>query len=163
MRAADPPWRRTLFRHVLPLALLPSVAWPLGQAGEGVLRAEPGVLAAAFAATLVFSIATVLFLALGIYLLSPFFEVGRRWNAAVTVSAYASTPVLLSGVLLFIPMLVIAGMAALAYAFLLCDMGLQKVLGCRGNDAVAFVASACGFAAVAAALLGALCSAAGLI
>ncbi len=160
---ADPPWTGTLLRHVFPLALLPALAWPIGQAGAGALPGEPAALVHAFLATFAFSVASVMLLALGLFALSPFFRCQRGWNRCFTIAAYASTPVLLSGALLFIPLLVLVSFAAFAFFFVLCDMGVKQVLGCRESDAASFVVVACVFAFAASMALGALCSAAGLI
>jgi hypothetical protein len=163
LRTANRPWSVPLLRHVAPLALLPAVAWPVGQVGSGVLPAQPGTLLGAFGATFAFSVASVLLLALALYAVSPFFRCQRRWHRCFSVAAYASTPVLVSGALLFIPMLLIACFAAFAFFFVLCDMGVKQVLGCREDEADSFVVVACVLAAIGSMALGALCSAAGLI
>ena len=154
---ADPDWRTTVGRHVLPLALLPAIAWPLGQGG--------GIAAAAYAfgATWILTVATVLLFALGIYALSPFFGRPRDWNRSVSVAGYASTPVLLSGALLIVPILVLASVAAFIHLFVLAHAGLIRVVGCAEADATAFVAASCMFTGVTSMLLGFLCSAAGVI
>jgi len=167
VRAADPPWSRSLLRYVLPIALLPATAWPLGQAASGQLAGSqstlPAALAAGFTATLALSLACVLLLALGIYLLAGFFRSTRSWNKSVAISAYSSTPVLLCGALLFVPILAIASVGALIHGLVLCSLGLNEVLGCRDEDCAAYVASAAVFTGAASVALGALCSAAGLI
>jgi hypothetical protein len=165
IRAADPPWAHSLLAYVVPLALLPSVAWPVGQfyAGAAPALASPAGVALGFATTLTLSVACVALLALGIYLLSGFFGVARSWNRATAVAAYASTPVLLCGALLFNPILVIASVGGFLYGLALCSIGLQEMLGCREGDSAAFVASAGFFLGASSMALGALCGAIGLI
>ena len=163
LRAADPSWTAALVRHLLPLALLPALAWPVGQAAAGVLSAQPAPLVAAFMATFAFTVASVVLLALGLYVLAPFFRCRRDWNRSFVVAAYASTPVLASGALLVIPMLLIVGFAAFAFFLVLCDMGVKQLLGCREESAAAYVVGGCLSAVFGSMALGALCSAAGLI
>jgi len=165
IRAADPSWARSLFGHALPLALLPSIAWPFGQsffAGSAALSGAAAV-AKGFTATLLLSLMSVALFALGIYLLSTFFGVARRWDRAMAVAAYASTPVLLCGALLFFPLLVIAGIGGFLYGLALCSIGLQELLGCREEDTSAFVASGAVFLGATSMGIGALCGAIGLL
>jgi len=163
LRAADPGWGATLARHVLPLSLLPAVAWPLGQAASGRLPLTFGGLGASFLATLALAVASVLVLAAGFFALSPAFAAPRHWGRSMAVAAYAATPVLLSGALLVMPVLVVASLAACVHGFALCYLGVQRLLDCPEPDAAFFVASAAMFALVASLALGGLCSAAGLI
>jgi hypothetical protein len=163
LRAADPHWTRPLLGHALPLSLLPAIAWPIGQSLAGVLPADMESLGRAFAATAVFSLASVLLLGLGIFVLAPLFRCPRLWGRSMAIAAYASTPVLLSGGLLFVPMLVLACFAAFAFLFVLCDMGVTELLGCREAESASYVVGSCLFAGVGSMALGALCSAAGLI
>jgi hypothetical protein len=163
IRAADPPWGRSLLGYALPLALLPSIAWPLGQSLADGTRGSAAALVAGFTATLVLSLASVLLLALGIYLLSGFFEVARSWNRATAVAAYSSTPVLLCGALLLNPILVIASVGGFLYGLALCSIGLQEMLGCKEGETAGFVASAGVFLGASSMALGALCGAIGLL
>ena len=110
-----------------------------------------------------FTVASIVVLGMGLYVLSPFFVRERRWRACLALAAYASTPVLLSGALLVVPVLIVASVAACIHCFALCYLGVQQVLGCPEEEAAFFVAGACMFALVASLLLGGLCSAAGLI
>jgi hypothetical protein len=165
IRAADPSWARSLFGHALPLALLPSIAWPLGQsffAGSAALSGSAAI-AKGFMATLFLSLMSVALFALGLYLLSGFFRVARRWDRAMAVAAYASTPVLLCGALLVFPLLVIASVGGFLYGLALCSTGLQEMLGCREQDAAAFIASAAVFLGASSMAAGALCGAIGLL
>ena len=161
---AAPAWTTSLLRHALPLALLPAIAWPAGQALTGASHmASAGDMAGSFASTVILTLASLLIVALAIYALSPFFEVPRSWDRAMAVSAYSSTPVLLAGTLLFVPVLVIASVAAFLHSLVLCSVGLNVLLGCRESDCPAFVASVAVATGIASMALGALCSAIGLI
>ena len=163
VRRKDPPWLSTLAGHVLPLALLPAGAWPIGQAWSGRLPFTFSGLGGSLLATVVLALASVLVFAAGLFVLSPAFGAPRHWGRAVAVAGYAATPVLLSGALLVMPVLVIASLAACVHSFALCYLGVQRLLGCPQADAAFFVAAATMFAVVASLLLGGLCSAAGLI
>jgi hypothetical protein len=112
---------------------------------------------------MVASMGSILALAAGFYILAPFFDAPRRWRHAVAVAGFASSPVLLSGALLVMPVLIAACVTSCIHCFALCYMGAQRVLGCREADADFFVAAACMFALVGSLLLGGLCSAAGLL
>ena len=165
IRAADPSWTRSLLGYAAPLALLPSIAWPLGQslkADAGAL-AGPGAIVYGFVATWLLTLACIGLLALGIFALAGFFNVARNWDRAMAVSAYSSTPVLLCGALLVMPLLVIASVGGFLYGLALCSIGLQEMLDCREGDTPAFVAGAGVFLGVTSMALGALCSAIGLL
>ena len=112
---------------------------------------------------MVLTLATVLTIALAIYALAPFFEARRSWDCAIAVAAYASTPVLLAGALLFVPILVIASVGAFLHALVLCSVGMNVLLGCPDSDCPAFVASVAVASGAASMALGALCSAIGLL
>ena len=148
---------------MLPLALLPALAWPVGQAASGDLAWSPQALAASFVTTLASSLATVLLLAAAFYLLAPFFDASRHWSRSVGVAAYAATPVLAAGALLVLPVLIVACVVACLHAFALCYLGVQQMLGCRESDAAFFVAAACMAALVLSMLLAGLCGAVGLL
>jgi hypothetical protein len=163
LRAADPSWTRSLLEQALPLALLPALAWPLGQASSGRLAGTFEALAASFLATLLFSLATILLFAAGLFVLSPFFEAPRHWGRCVALAAFSASPVLIVGALLVVPVLVVACVAACVHALALSYLGARHLLGCPESDAAFFVAAACMFALVSSMLLGGLCSAAGLI
>lgn len=157
MRAANPRWTRTLARYAAPLALLPAIAWPIGQGASG------WAAAVSFASTLALSLASVLLFAAGAYALASFFEAARDWDRAVAVAAYASTPMFACGALLVVPVLVVASVAGFVHCLALAYLGMQTVLGCKETDAAAFTAGAGLFALVAGLVLGGLCSAVGLI
>jgi len=163
--AAAPDWRHSLFGIAGPLALLPAITWPLGHAldpigpGEVTLRA----LVASFAATFGFCVAVVVLAAAALYALAPVFEARRHWDRAMAVAAYSSVPVFLAAPLLFSATLTILVVAALFHACVLCAVGVQRLLGCRSEDAAMYVAAAGFVAGLAGLLLGGLSSAAGIL
>jgi hypothetical protein len=127
--------------------------------------ASPGgvEIAASFTTTLLLTLACVFLLAWAIYLLAGFFGAQRSWRRSVAVSAYAATPVLLCGGLLFVPLLVIASVGGFLYGLGLCAAGMRVMLDCKEADTPAYVAMAGAFFGALSMALGALCSAAGLI
>jgi hypothetical protein len=138
------------------------MAWPVGRAMEGGDAIASDVVAG-FVSTLLLTLVSVLLFAVGLYLLAPFFKATRSWNRSIAVSCYSATPVLLSGGLLFVPLLVIASVGAFLYALGLCTIGLRIVLECREDEVAGFLASAAVFMGVGSMAIGALCSAIGLI
>jgi hypothetical protein len=162
IRAADPSVSRTFLTHAVPLSFLPSIAWPIGRALAGVAPSGSEI-AVSFLSTLLLTLACVLLLASGIYLFATFFGARRNWRRSVAVSAYAATPVLLCGGFLVVPLLVIASVGGFLYGLGLCATGMRAMLDCKEGQAAAYVAAAGGFFGVSSMLLGALCSAAGLI
>jgi hypothetical protein len=157
IRAANPHWTNSLLRHALPLALLPAIAWPIGQSASGWMAVVT------FTTTLLFSLTSVLLLAAGAYVLAGFFEAARDWDRSVAVAAYASTPVLASWFLLLFPLFAVIPVVALLHGFALCYLGVQQVLECRESEAALLVAAAWVFSALGSLILGGLCSAAGVI
>ena len=142
LRAARPGWAASLFVQVLPFALLWLLAWPS-------------------VSTVLLVLAVVAVLALGFFILAPWFDARRSWDGSMAVAAYASTPVLATWLLLVYPPLMVLPVAALLHAFALSCLGVQHVLYCRSSEAELFVAGTWIFSAVATLALGGLCSAAG--
>ena len=119
--------------------------------------------AEAFATTMVFSLATVVLLAVAFYALAPVFDVRRQWSRSMTVAAYASTPAFVAGPLLVSPVLAIGSILAVLHVFALCYLGLPQMLGCRESESALYVAAAAAVTGFASMLLGGLCSAAGVL
>ena len=163
--SAIPAWPRSLLGRVAPLALLPAIAWPLGHAadpiGSETLRFSALVLSGTVA--FAFSLATVLIAAAALYALAPLFEAKRDWNGAMAVAASASTPVLIASPLLAWATLAILVIVAFIHGCVLCRLGVQRVLGCRSEDAAMYVAAAGFVAGIAGMVLGGLSSAAGIL
>src|SRR4051812_3036240 len=88
VRAAHPRWYASLLVQVLPFSVLCAIGWPS-------------------IATVIVSLLSVVLLGLGFFVLAPWFEVARSWDRSIAVAAYASTPVLLSWLLLLYPPLMV--------------------------------------------------------
>ena len=144
VRAARPSWTASLLVQVLPFALLWLLAWPS-------------------VSTVLLGLAAVTVLALGFFVVAPWFDARRSWDGSMAVAAYASTPALATWLLLAYPPLIVLPVAALLHAFALSCLGVQQLLECRGSEAELFVAGAWIFSAVASMLLGGLCSAVGVL
>ena len=153
----------SVLRHAPPLSLLPALALPLGRGASGELPWAAGAMAASILSTVLLSLAAILVFAVAFYLLCPFFDLPRARRRSVAVAAFASTPVLLVGGLLFIPGMIVASVASFVHCFALCYLGVQRLLGCRESEAAFFVAAAAMLSLIGSLLLGGLCSAAGLI
>jgi hypothetical protein len=162
IRVADPSVARTFLTHALPLSFLPSIAWPIGRALEGATPSGSEI-AVSFTSTFLLTQACVLLLASGIYLFATFFGAIRNWRRSVTVSAFAATPVLLCGGLLFVPLFVIASVGGFLYGLGLCAAGMKAMLDCKETETSAYVAVAGAFFGASSMALGALCGAIGLI
>jgi hypothetical protein len=162
-----PTWQVSLGAYALPLALLPALGWASGLALNPV--DDPRVVGGAagfalsFVQTLTLSVLNVGVLALGFYLLLPLYDLRRDWNAAAAAAAYGSTPVLLSGILLVVPVLVMISLLGLLHCFYLYYLGAIRLLGCRPSEAAGFVAAGCVFTVFVSALIAALASSLGVI
>jgi hypothetical protein len=167
VRAENGPWWKALFGHVLPLSFLPAFGWATGVSLTGASLVDLGRPGSSFiglvALTVLLSVLCVVLLALAFYVLGPMYETERNWTRAVTVAAFGSTPVLLAGVLLVMPIMVMASMVAMLHSFLLYYVGLQRVVGCRESSAAEFLAVSCLLAAIFSGVLGALGSAFGVL
>lgn len=167
VRAENGPWWIVLFGYVLPLSSLPAFGWATGIALTGALPNENRLPNLTFmgsvALTMLLSVLCVALLALAFYLLAPLYERERNWNRAFSVAGYGTTPVLLAGVLLVMPIMVLASMVAMLHGFLLYFVGLQNVIGCRQSEAAEYLALSCILAATASGALGAVGSALGIL
>lgn len=164
-----PGARRLLFGYVVPLALLPAIAWMAGLAlfpGEIVLLEEelarytPGFVWRAGVVTFVASVVSVAGLAAAFYALTPMYGAGRDWARAWTVASYGSTPLFVGGLLLVKPVLVgFVVLLALFQSSYLYVLGLQSLRLVRPRQATECVAVALLLVAVASGLMGALLAA----
>lgn len=167
--AEGPGARRLLFGYVVPLALLPAVAWMAGLAlfpREIVLleaelaRYTPAFVLRAGAVTFVASVASVAGLAAAFYALTPMYGAPRDWARAWTVASYGSTPLFVGGVLLVKPVLVgFVVLLALFQAGFLYVLGLQALGLARPQQATECVAVALLLLVVASGATGALLAA----
>ncbi len=156
---------------VLPLACIPAVCWALGLAlfgGKGVVAGDSaeidlGRIAHGGFEALVGSLASVLLLALSLFVLAPLFARRRSWQRVLQVAAYSSAPVLLAGFLLVMPDLVFVPLFAAVHAFYLLYVGVQRILGTKMDEAAEYVALVVVLLVVASTLLGALGSWSGIL
>jgi len=167
VRAENRPWWTVLFGHVLPLSFLPAFGWATGMVLTGATAEQSGSPGYPFmgsmALTALLSVLCVALLALAFYVLAPMYETERNWNRAFSVAGYGTTPVLLAGVLLVMPIMVMGSMVATLHNFVLYYVGLQRVCGCRQSDAAEYLAFSCLLAAVASGAIGAAGGALGIL
>ena len=154
----SPAWRRvaleregvaTLFvGYVLPLSMIPALAWSFGLA----FVARPGMtsiplLTAAEVlrvglVTALFSSLTPFWLAGLIRLLAPLFARPGDFAAAYRVAAHVLTPLWLMGILLAAPTLLVAVGLALVHSLYLMAKGIEIVLGAEHGESAEFTAIA---------------------
>jgi hypothetical protein len=169
--AHDAPGVGTMLRnYLLPLSLLAPLATMAGmllldtrwnaEYGYSQLRDRALVIAVA---TFAFEIASVYLLAVVFYFLARTEGRHPTFLVALQVAVFGSIPVLLSGVALVIPFGVIVTLMALIYAFYLCYLGAQRLIGIREADSTMFIGVAMFCMMVLSTLLGAVASALGIV
>jgi hypothetical protein len=164
-----PGVRRLLLGYVVPLSLLPAIAWMTGLAlfprdivllEEELARYTAGFVLRAGVVTFAASVASVAGLATAFYALAPLYGAGRDWPRAWAVASYGSTPLFVGGLLLVKPVLVgFVVMLALFQAGYLYVLGLQMLGLARPQQAIEFVAVALLLVTVASGLAGAVLAA----
>ena len=169
--AAEPPVPAALAGYLLPHACLITFSWMAGLAMFGLFgaRGEPAtVLPAARIAhiglvTFFGTLLTVALVAAAIWLIAPMYGVVRAWLRSLQVATYASTPLLLAGLLLLVPVLVLATVLAVVPALYHLHAGLRAGLGVKAGDATEYVAIVCLAVSVALTLVGGVAGGLGLI
>jgi hypothetical protein len=164
-----PGTRRLLLGYVVPLSLLPAIAWMIGLAlfprdivllEEELARYTPDFVLRAGVVTFAASVASVVGLAAAFYLLTPMYGAARDWARAWAVAAYGSTPLFVGGLLLVKPVLVgFVVLLALFQAGYLYVLGLQSLGLVRPRQAMECVAVALLLVVVVSGLAGALLAA----
>ncbi len=159
--------------YVLPMSVVPAIAWAIGLAlfpGDlairGATTVDPGSarqLARAALVTFGGSVLAVGTLAAAFFAIAPMYEIRRDWPSALSVAAYGTTPVWLAGVLLVRPPLVAVAILAMVHACYLYFAGLQRVAGVKRGDAAEFVALAVLLTTLVLVVAGALLSFLGVI
>lgn len=160
-----------LLATILPLCLLPAIATVVGMSAFGSdwdplhgYRAGGTGLMGIGAANFLFPAITILLLASILHWLAvPDGKTRPRFIEAFKVAAFGAVPLLLSGALLILPVMVIATMVAGMHSLFLLHQGMQKVLGVRSEDATMMLGMCVILLSVTAGALGALASAVGLI
>ena len=155
--------QRLLRWHVVVLSALFALAWSLGVAWAPMQPGATPSYLSSVTTTFFLCVVAIMLLTLAIVLLLPMYERPRDWGRAWAVSAYSATPLLLCGMLLIVPILVIAMVVALPYAGYLLYIGLQEVLGARRGDAAEFAAAAMVAASLLSMQLGAALAALGVM
>jgi hypothetical protein len=157
--------------YVIPLSLIPAVAWMIGVLRGGYYIVIPGFgevvplarIATAGALVVVDSIFSVVILAAAFWLLAPLYGLRRNMHAAFKVSVYGTTPVWLMGGVLLFPVLTLCMAAAVLYALYLYVSGLEDLLGVAPGDGAEFVGIAIVLLIAASILFGAALSMAGVL
>jgi len=167
VRAENRPWWSVLLGYVLPLSFLPAVGWATGLALTGMSPTDAGPLGSTFAGSVLLTVllllVSVVLLALAFYALAPMYDAERHWDRAVSVAGYGTTPVLLAGVLLVMPVMVMASMVAMLHNFVLYYVGLERAIGCKQSVAAEYLALSCLLAAIASGAVGAAGGALGIL
>jgi hypothetical protein len=152
----DPAWRQVVrenegvgplfVQYVLPLSLLPALAWTIGR----MLAQRPEVISSALLAggdPLRSGLVTALFSCLTPFLIAGLIRVvmslgARRadYRSAYRVAAYAMTPLWLVGALVVTPTLMVAAAAAILHSLYLMTRGLEIVLGVDESTSAEFTA-----------------------
>jgi len=158
-----PAERGTILWHAVVLSALTAIAWSLGVAWAPMHPGAPLPFVLSVITTFLLCMAAVAMLAGSVAVLLPMYGRPRDWLRAWAVGTYSATPVLLSGVLLVVPVLVIAIVIALPYACYLLFLGLQEVLGVTRGDAAEFTAASLLAMVLASVVFGGLLSAIGAI
>jgi hypothetical protein len=161
--------RRLLLGYVIPLSLLPAIAWMTGLAlfprdivllEEELARYTPDFMLRAGVVTFAASVASVAGLAAAFYLLAPMYGAARDWARAWTVASYGSTPLFVGGILLVKPVLVgFVVLLALFQSGYLYVLGLQSLGLVRPRQATECVAVALLLVVVVSGLTGLLLAA----
>ena len=100
---------------------------------------EENILAATLT-TFLLSLTSVLLLAGVFRWVAPMYERRCSYADAMKVAVYGAVPVWLGGMLLLIPLMVMAAMLMLLISFYYFDLGARKVLHIRSSDSSAFIA-----------------------
>ena len=157
-RVAGERWAPAL-AYAAALSLAPALA------ALAMIRTSDLVLPEGAAAVTYFaSLLGVLAAALAFWLLGRLFGApAATWSGGVRLAVYGATPLWVSSVVLFSPVLVAVCMVALVHVFYLYYVGAQLVLGVRESDAAIFVMLALVITSAALTLAGSALGAAALL
>lgn len=147
-------------RYVLPMSLVPAIAWTAGTAlfpddvgGPAVARDAAG-LALNGLWTMLGSLLTVVLLTAAIAVVAPMYGCRRDWAQAFRVAAYSPTPVWMAGALLVKPVLVLVLVVPALHACLLLHGGVRALMGVKAGEAAEYAAVTVFLAAVGSSLAG---------
>jgi hypothetical protein len=152
-----------LLVYVVPLSLIPAVAWMIGVMRGGYYIVIPGFgenvplerIVTAGVLVVVVSVFSVVVLAAAFWLFAPLYGVRRTISSAFKVATYGTTPMWMAGPALMVPSLTLFMAAAAFHALYLYVSGLEEVLGVPPGDGAEFVAIAMVFLIGASILFGA--------
>lgn len=130
-----------LRRYILPLAALAPIATFIGMevfdrswdADHGYLVPADQIFGAA-ATTFFAIVASIFALAAIMALIAPMYRRRPDFLSALKVSIHGASPLLLSGVVLVLPVLVVVSMVALCYTLFLYHIGVTRVLEIREDQ-----------------------------
>jgi hypothetical protein len=131
-----------LRRCILPLSALAPIATFIGMtvfdgtwdADQGY-RVPPDQIFHAAATTFFGIIASIFALAAIMALIAPMYESRRDYLSALKLCAHGASPLLLSGVMLVLPVMIVVSMVALCYTLFLYYVGAAVVLQVRRDQA----------------------------
>jgi hypothetical protein len=155
--------------YVIPLALLTSLATTVGMslfdtawdASQGY-RVPPDRVFQTGVANFVFEVISLPIIAAIFFVLMRMDRRHRDFRGAMNVAVYGAIPLMVSGVLLFLPINVIICVIAMLHTFVLYWIGVQRVLHIRPANASIFVALAMTITFGASTLLGSFAAKMGL-
>jgi hypothetical protein len=140
--APQDEWTRVAHERCAPalayaavLSLVPALA-ALAMIRTSDLALPEGAAAVTYFASLLGMLVT----AVAFWLLGRLFGAGAAsWSGGVRLAAYGATPLWISALVLFSPVLVAVCLVALLHVFYLYYVGAQRVLGVRESEAAIFV------------------------
>ncbi len=159
-----------VLRYLIPLALLTPLATMVGMnqfdlawdSNHGYRVAKVKIFNVGVA-NFAFEIVTVMLIGFIFFLLMTANRPRRNFVQAMNVAVYGSIPLMLSGILLFIPMNVVISMAAMIHSFILFWIGVQKVMQVDEQNASVFVAVSMTLLFGASSIMGAIAGKLGML
>ena len=139
--------------YVIPLALIGPAALAIAHVVVGTAFPFVGLVKATLVTgvavallTFAFALVQVAVLAWGVNAMAPKFRANPDRLAALKVVAYSMTPVWLVGILYLLPALGFLWVFAALYAFFLAFLGLQALMRCTSQQALAYTFATLGIA-----------------
>ena len=156
--------------YILPFALLAPIATVIGMKTfdrgwdpvHGFVVPADQILAAG-TATYFATVGSILVLAAIFTLIAPMFGVVRDYLAALKVATYGAIPVMLAGATLLLPVMAIVTMVGLCHTLFLFWVGVRRVLHVPPGAEAEFVGISLVLLTFLSVLVGAACSAVGLL
>lgn len=157
-------------RYLLPLALLAPIATVIGMnvfdyswdQNKGFRIPHENILAVGLG-NYFFAVLTVLLIAAVFFGMTRLVDGHRDWMASLKVAVYGAIPLMLSGVVLFMPVNVVICLIAMMHTLALYHSGVQTVMKVKQTEAAMFVGVSMVIVFFASTLLGALASSLGML